>query len=137
MVKDAEEIQFSYENICNHTFYLVPACDSYIENENGTFSLIENTTLNEEDLLENAVELKITGVIRPKEDADNASISTAAAYTSKLTDYVITHTDESAVIQAQEADSEINVLTGMKFESPDDAAKANDAKRIFERAWHF
>lgn len=126
--EDAEEIQFSYENICNHTFYLVPACDSYIENENGTFSLIEDTTLNEEDLLENAVELKITGVIRPKEDADNASISTAAAYTSKLTDYVITHTDESAVIQAQEADSEINVLTGMKFESPDDAAKANDAK---------
>lgn len=126
--EDAEEIQFSYENICNHTFYLVPACDSYIENENGTFSLIEDTTLNEEDLLENAVELKITGVIRPKEDADNASISTAAAYISKLTDYVITHTDESAVIQAQEADSEINVLTGMKFESPDDAAKANDAK---------
>lgn len=126
--EDAEEIQFSYENICNHTFYLVPACDSYIENENGTFSLIEDATLNEEYLLENAVELKITGVIRPKEDADNASISTAAAYTSKLTDYVITHTDESAVIQAQEADSEINVLTGMKFESPDDAAKANDAK---------
>ncbi len=126
--EDAEEIQFSYENICNHTFYLVPACDSYIENENGTFSLIEDTTLNEEDLLENAVELKITGVIRPKEDADNASISTAAAYTSKLTDYVITHTDENAVIQAQEADSEINVLTGMNFESPDDAAKANDAK---------
>lgn len=126
--EDAEKIQFSYENICNHTFYLVPACDSYIENENGTFSLIEDTTLNEEDLLENAVELKITGVIRPKEDADNASISTAAAYTSKLTDYVITHTDENAVIQAQEADSEINVLTGMNFESPDDAAKANDAK---------
>ena len=124
----ADQISFAYEDICGHTFYLVPACDHYIENENGTFTHIDDITLNEEDLLANAVELKITGIIRPKEDAQNASISTAVAYTSKLTDYVITHTDESAVIKAQEADSEINVLTGMKFESPDDEAKANDAK---------
>lgn len=126
--QDADEISFAYEDICGHTFYLVPACDHYIENENGTFTHIDDITLNEEDLLANAVELKITGIIRPKEDAQNASISTAVAYTSKLTDYVITHTDESAVIKAQEADSEINVLTGMKFESPDNEAKANDAK---------
>lgn len=126
--EDADEISFAYEDICDHTFYLVPACDHYIENENGTFTHIEDITLNEEDLLKNAVELKITGVIRPKEDAQNASISTAVAYTSKLTDYVVTHTNESAVIKAQEADSEINVLTGMKFESPDDEAKVKDAK---------
>lgn len=126
--EDADEISFAYEDICGHTFYLVPACDHYIENENGTFTHIDDITLNEEDLLANAVELKITGIIRPKEDAQNASISTAVAYTSKLTDYVITHTDESAVIKAQEADSEINVLTGMEFESTDDEAKANDAK---------
>lgn len=124
----ADEISFTYEDICGHTFYLVPACDHYIQNENGTFTYIDDITLNEGALLTNAVELKITGVIRPKEDAQNASISTAAAYTSKLTDYVITHTEESAVLKAQEADSEINVLTGMKFESPDDEAKANDAK---------
>lgn len=126
--EEADEISFSYENICGHTFYLVPACDHYIENENGTFTYIEDIMLNEEDLLANAVELKITGVIRPKKDAPNASISTAAAYTSKLTDYVIAYTNESAVIKAQEADRDINVLTGMKFESPDDEARANDAK---------
>lgn len=126
--KNADEISFAYEEVCGHTFYLVPACDHYIQNENGTFTYIEDITLGEEELFEAAVELKITGVIRPKEDAANASISTAAAYTSKLTDYVIAHTDDSAVIKAQEAEREINVLTGMKFESPDDEAKVNDAK---------
>lgn len=124
----ADEISFTYEDICSHRFYLVPACDHYIQNENGTFTYIDDITLNEQYLLENALELKITGVIRPKEDAENASISTAAAYTSRLTDYVITHTDESAVIKGQEADSEINVLTGMEFSSPNDEAKAEDAK---------
>ncbi|MGM9681616.1 MAG: ATP-binding cassette domain-containing protein [Eubacteriales bacterium] len=126
--ENADEICFDYEDICGHTFYLVPACDHYIQKENGTFTYIDDITLNEEDLLANAVELKITGIIRPKEDAANASISTSAAYTSKLTNYVIDRTNDSAVIKAQEANDEINVLTGMRFESPDNEAKANDAK---------
>ena len=114
--EDTDEIRFDYEEICSHTFYLVPACDHYMENENGTFTYIEDSTLYEEELLEHAVELNITGIIRPKEDAQNADISTAVGYTTQLTDYIISHTDESAVIKAQEADSRINVLTGMEFE---------------------
>ena len=89
---------------------------------------IEDAALNKEELLENAVELKITGIIRPKEDAQNASISTALGYTAKLTDYIISYTDESAVIKAQEADPGTNVLTGMEFETSDDEKKAEDAK---------
>lgn len=126
--EETEEILFSYEDVCAHPLYLVAACDHYLENEDGTFSYIDDILLHEDELLENAVELKITGIVRPKEDADNANISTAVAYTSKLTDYIIAHSNESAVIQAQEADREVNVLTGMKFESPDDASKADDAK---------
>ena len=125
----ADELRFSYADACNQTFYLVPACDHYTKNENGTFTKMEDAALNEEELLSNALELKICGVIRPKEDAAGASITTAAAYTSKLTDYVIERTNESAVIQAQEADDTVNVLTGMAFESPDDASKAADAKK--------
>ena len=125
---EADQISFDYEDVCGHTFYLVPACDHYIENENGTFTYMEDAMLYEEDLLKNAVELKITGIIRPKEDAQNASISTVVGYTSQLTDYIITHTAESAVIKAQEADPNINVLTGIAFETSDDEAKAEDAK---------
>lgn len=126
--EDAAEISFSYQEICQHSFHLVAACDRYVENENGTFSYLEDTVLNESALLENSVELKITGVIRPKEDAANASISTAVGYTSELTDHIIRRSNSSAVIKAQEADPEINVLTGMKFESGDNTSKANDAK---------
>lgn len=126
--EEADVICFDYEDICEHKFYLVPACDHYIENENGTFTYIEDAALNIEELLENAVELKIIGIIRPKEDAQNASISTALGYTAKLTDYIISHTNESAVIKAQEADPGTNVLTGMEFETSDDEKKAEDAK---------
>lgn len=124
--ESAEELSFSYEDICAHRFYLVAACDHYIENENGTFSYLGDTALNEEELLKNAVELKIVGVLRPNDDS--MSISTAVAYTSALTNYVIDHTNESPVVRAQEADPTVNVLTGMRFESPNDEAKIADAK---------
>ena len=124
----ADELCFSYADACKQTLYLVAACDHYVENENGTFTKIEDAALNEETLLDRALELKITGIIRPREDAADAGITTAVAYTSGLTDSIIEHTNESAVIQAQEADETVNVLTGMAFESPDDESKAADAK---------
>lgn len=126
--EEAEEYSWNYEEICGHTFYLVPAADRYVENDDGTFTYLEDDTLNYDQLLENSVELKITGIIRPIEDAANASISTSVAYTSKLTDYVIEHTDESAIVAAQEETPEVNVLNGMSFEALDDAAKIEDAK---------
>lgn len=125
----ADEISFTYEDICNHTFYLVPACDHYIENTDGTFSQIEGSTLSDDILIENAIELKITGIIRPVKDADNANIKTTVAYTSKLTDYIIKRTNESAIIKAQEESPEINVLNGMRFETVDNASKVEDAKK--------
>lgn len=130
-IKDGKEVSqhtWDYEEITGHTFYLVPASDHYIQNEDGTFSYIEDESLETEQLLESAVELKIAGVIRPNDDAANANISTAVAYTSKLTDYIIEHTNESAVVLAQEASPEKNVLNGMVFEALDDTAKIADAK---------
>lgn len=126
--EEADKISFDYEELCGHELYLVLACDHYVQNDDGTFSYIDSTSYDEEELLKNAVTLKITGIIRPNEDADNASISTAVGYTSKLTDYVITHTNDSAVIKAQEKTPEINVLNGMEFEAADDTAKASEAK---------
>ena len=126
--QDADEISLSYEDILNHEFYLVAVCDRYEKNENGTFSYIEDTVLNEDKLLQNAVPLKITGIIRPKADAANANLSSAVAYTSLLTDYLIGHTNESEIIKAQEANPNMNVLTGIQFASANSAEKATDAK---------
>ena len=127
--EEADEITFSYADICAHEFYLVAACDRYEKTESGTFSYIEETVLSEEELMSRAIPLKVTGIIRPKADAANANITTPVAYTSALTDYLIGHTDNSEIVRAQEATPDINVLTGMKFSLADDAGKVSDAKR--------
>lgn len=125
----ADEHVWDYEKICGHTFYMLPSCDHYEEQEDGTFVYIGDDDLKLKPLLDDCVQLKITGVIRPAEGANNAEISTPVAYTSLLTDHIIEHTNESAVVKAQEADETVNVLSGVKFEAIDDAAKADAAKQ--------
>lgn len=125
--EDAEERIWDYEEICGHTFYMVLPCDQYKGNKDGTFTYIGDDVMQIESLLENSVNLKITGIIRPVKDAENVSIPTSVAYTVALTDYVIEHTDESAVILAQEKTPEVNILNGINFKAADDEAKAADA----------
>ena len=50
---------------------------------------------NPEDLYDNGLALKITGVIKPKPDNDNALLSGTLAYTSGLTEYIAENDKES------------------------------------------
>lgn len=131
-LENGEEISvetqnWSYADACSQSFYLIPACDYYTENKDGTFTYVGNSQSKVAQLLDNAYELKISGVIRPKEDAANASISGVVGYTSALSDEIISHTAESAVVKAQEASPDVNVLNGLTFSPADDETKAADA----------
>ncbi len=123
-----EERKFSYEEICGKDFYLIPQCDFYEENEDGTFTDISENKLKTEALAKDAVKLKITGVIKPDEDADTIFISQPIAYTKALTDYIMEYTDNSPVVKAQKEDENTNVLNGLHFAPDDVAAKIQDAK---------
>lgn len=123
-----ETQNWSYEDICKQELYMIPACDTYADNGNGTFTDISEDHAELEKRMNNAVQLKIVGVIRPSEDADYANISSAVGYTKALTDYIIEYTNDSAVVKAQEASPEINVLNGVSFSPSDDADKVEDAK---------
>lgn len=125
---EADELVLDYDEILDHTFYLVPACDRYEEEENGTYSYIDEA----EDLMDDAIELKITGIIRLSDDAEYSSIYTAVAYTSALTDYIMEYTQESDIVQDQMADEEINVLSGVGFEAEDDEAKVEAVKEYID-----
>ena len=136
-IENGEEIKlesksWKYEDICNQEFYMIPDCDTYISNGNGTFTSIKDNVNEMEKLLDNAIKLKITGVVRPKEDAKNASITSAIGYTKALTDYIIEYADNSEVVKAQKESSTINVLNGMEFSPSSDDEKIADAKKYLE-----
>ncbi len=109
-----EPLNWDYESLCGRTFYLIPASSRYTSNEDGTFSYIDGDD-NLNTLLDSAIQLKISGVIKPNPDSTNATILTPVAYTSNLTDFLMSFAEKSEVVKAQQATPEINVLTGTSF----------------------
>ena len=126
--QDGEDFTLSYEDMLQKTFYLVPSSDNYVKNENGSYSQIKNPEYDTDGLMNKSIPLKVTGIIRPKEDAKNATINTVVAYTNLLTNYVIDRANESAIVQAQKNTLEINVLNGVHFNATTDEEKIQDTK---------
>ena len=130
--KDADNIIISYDKLTAHTFYLVPSCDMYLKNENGTFTKTEEYEKYEDELKEKAIKLKIVGIIRPTEEAENTTISTPVAYTHLLTDYIIDYTEKSEIVKAQQKTPDINILSGTKFDASSDEEKIKEAKNYIK-----
>ena len=126
--QDGEDFTLSYEDMLQKTFYLVPSSENYVKNKNGSYSQIKNPEYDTDGLMNKSIPLKVTGIIRPKEDAKNATINTAVAYTNLLTNYVIDRANESAIVQAQKNTPEINVLNGVRFSAATDDEKIQDTK---------
>ena len=126
--QDGEDFTLSYEDMLQKTFYLVPSSENYVKNKNGSYSQIKNPEYDTDGLMNKSIPLKVTGIIRPKEDAKNATINTAVAYTNLLTNYVIDRANESAIVQAQKNTPEINVLNGVHFNATTDEEKIQDTK---------
>ncbi len=123
--------RWSYADACKQTYYLLPACDQYVENEDGTYRYAAGTAAGVESLLDKAIALKVVGVVRPQSDQAANYVMNPIGYTQALTDYLIAHTDASDVVTAQRENETVNILTGLEFAPADDATKAADAAEYF------
>ena len=68
-------------------------------------------------LYDNATVLKVSGIIRPSEDAVSAMLSGSIGYTGKLTEYVVEKMYESDALKAQMSDADTDIFTGLPFAS--------------------
>ena len=123
-----ESKKLDYADICAKDYYLIPQCDLFLKNENGTYDNISDDNTAIEGMIDSAIKLKITGIIKPNADSDVQLINTPIGYTSALTNYLIDHTNNSEIVKEQLANKDINVINGLSFEAADDKQKIEDAK---------
>ncbi len=110
------ERKWSYEEICDMEYRTILNSDCYtFDSATGTYRDLRTTDAGLQYLYDNAIPLKVSGIIRPKENAVSTMLSGSIGYTSKLTEYVIEHSKESAAIKAQQADPETDIFTGLPF----------------------
>ena len=135
---DISDESWSYEEICSKTFRLVPNYMMYQKDtKTGLYKEISiSSAAGMNYIYDNGIELKISGIIRPSEDATATAVSSPLAYTSDLTQYVIKKSSESDVIKAQMDDVKIDILNGLPFATgeetePADSQKAEDITEYF------
>ncbi len=116
-----------YEDVVGKTYGLLTNSDYYVENDSGTFDYVGDNEERVTELLNNALPVRISGVVRASDEDAEVLINSPIGYTQELTNYIIDKTNNSAVVQAQEADPEVNVLNGFTFSPADDQTKIDDA----------
>lgn len=122
----------TYDDILNVTFKLVNASD-YYEYDSG-YGVWRDKTDNDSymrDLINNGEEIKIVGIVQPKEDANASMLSSGINYPTSLTDHVIDQAAQSKIVQDQLADSSINVFTGKPFGEEDDSSSNFSMDSLF------
>lgn len=138
-VEETTEVSsYSYEDILNLTYKLVLNSDYYEKDNNIWVDKSENYIYMKK-LLDNALELKVVGIVKPSEEAVSASINGAIAYTSDLTEYVVNNINDSEIVKEQKDNPEVNVFTGLKFEtdendstnSPIDMSTLTDEEKAY------
>ena len=128
---------WSYEEICEMSFRLIPSAAKYQLLEDGKYTDLSLSEAGLDYLYNNknsSIDLKIVGIIRPNEDAVSAMISGSLAYTSALTEKVIGIAEESELILAQLADRSTDILSGLPYrdESEGELSEAEKAE-IFRK----
>lgn len=113
-----ESQKWSYEDICNMEFRTVLNSDCYILDENtGLYTDLRKTSSGLKYLYDNGISLKVSGIIRPNEDAVSAMLSgSSIAYTHLLTEYIADISKDSPSLNAQLNNPKTDIFTGLPFE---------------------
>lgn len=110
--------RWSYEEICGMEFRVILPSDCYVlDSASGLYTDIRATDAGLRYLYDNGLKLKVTGIVRPSENAVSAMLKGSIGYTSALTQYVIEQAVQADVVKAQLEDPNTDVLTGLPFKT--------------------
>ena len=128
-----DDLTFTYDQLIGKTFSLLTAAD-YYEDEDGDG--VWNDRRDDEDYMKETVaegvQLKIVGIVRNAERS--GGVPGGIGYTHDLTEYIIEQADNSAIVAAQKADPETDVLTGKPFDADTEQQPAEEEPAAEESA---
>ena len=113
--------RWSYEEICGREYRVILNSDCYVyDKATGLYSDLRDTEAGVRYLYDNGLKLRVTGIIKPNEDAAANMLHGSIAYTEALTEYVIKQSQKSEAIKLQMQDTTTDIITGLPFESNTD-----------------
>lgn len=108
---------YTYDQILGKTFKLINSYDYYEYDEQ--YKVWKDKTDNTEymkKIIQNGEDLKIVGIVQPKEGVSVAMLQHGIGYTADLTNYVMEKSANSQIVKQQLENPEVNVFTGKRFD---------------------
>lgn len=131
---DGDVSKWTYEEICDMEFKAVLNSDCFrLDSATGNYTDLRESDAGKQYLYDNGINLKVTGIIRPSEDAVSAMLSGSIGYTHLLTEYVIEQSTKSDVVAAQQTNQSIDIFTGLPFKESTGNLTEEQKKAEFEK----
>ena len=123
-----ESSSYNYQDILDLKFKLVLKTDYFEKNGNVWVDKSSDEDYMRK-VINNAEEIKVVGIIRPKPDAVVGTSYGEIGYTKDLTEHVINLTNEQQIVKDQKAHEDINVFNGHEFKDINAEFDINDLSR--------
>ena len=128
---ESPDQKWTYGEICDMEFRTIFPSDCYtLDEETGLYVDLRNTQAGLKYLFDNGTSLKVSGIIRPNEDAVSTMLTGSIGYTSELTEYVIENSKDSVSVNAQLEDSSTDIFTGLPFH--ENTGNMTDEQKVTE-----
>lgn len=133
-VEAGESESYSYDDLLNYKFKILLNTDYYKESGN-TWQDMSNDDEYMKNVVDNAEEITIVGIIKPNEENVSSSGAGMIGYTKELKEYVINKINETEIVKEQKENPNINVFTGIEFpenqNSSFDYSQLTDEQRMY------
>ena len=117
---DDKVSSYSYEDLLNLRFKVVlPSAYYRYDEATGAYKNMSSSEDYVKQLIDNGIEVKVSGIIVAKDDAVATSITGVVGYTKNLVDYIVSENNKSDIVKAQLDNPDIDVLTGLPFSTVD------------------
>ena len=113
---ESEDMEFTYDELMSLRFRLLLNTDFYSKEGSAWRSRKRNDDFMRE-LLENAMEIKVVGILKPADGSVATTATVGVGYRFELMEYLLDQVKNSQIVQEQLANPDIDVFTGQPFET--------------------
>lgn len=123
-IETSDAVSYTPEEILHTTFKLVLPSDLYRES-NGVWIDQSDDEEFVQNVVDNALEVKVVGIIKPKDSSVERMTMGGVLYTDDMQDYIIEQSSQSEIARQQIDDPNTNVFTGQSFDEQDELSLSN------------
>ena len=117
---------YTPEDLLNIEMKLIKTTDLY--KYNPEYNIYEDMSTNEEyltNVYNNSLNIKIVGILKPKEKGGASSLAAGVGYRSSMIEYLINEAKDTEIVKKQLNNKNINVFNGKDFKDNTDDAGLN------------